>query len=65
MTVLHEVGDEVQGDRIVCYYRKCGRQVLFHMTGGHRGIQMTIRGLPARAVVDKEFEPVRKGGSPV
>ena len=59
MTVLRSAGDEVQGERIVCYYRKRDREVLFHMTGGHRGIRVNIRGLPAKAIVDREFEPVR------
>lgn len=57
--ILRNLGDEVQGEQIVCFYRKRDREVLFPMTSGHRGLRVKIKGLPARAVVEKEVEFVR------
>jgi len=57
--ILRNLGDEVQGEQIICFYRKRDREILFPMTSGHRGLRMKIRGLPARAVVEKQLEFVR------
>ncbi|MEK6888395.1 MAG: hypothetical protein AABX14_05620 [Candidatus Aenigmatarchaeota archaeon] len=51
--VLMEAGDRVRGERIICQYRKERHAVLVHLTGGHKGIQKVIEGLPAEAIVDK------------
>lgn len=53
MTVLMEAGDKVRGERIVCQYRKERNAILIRLTGGHRGLQRVIEGLPAEAIVDK------------
>lgn len=53
MTVLMEPGDKVRGERIVCQYRKERNAVLVRLTGGHRGMQRVIEGLPAEAIIDK------------
>ncbi|MDA2912522.1 hypothetical protein MYX77_00930 [Acidobacteriia bacterium AH_259_A11_L15] len=59
MTVLSSLGDEVQGERIVCFYRKRDREVLILLTKAHRGWRVKLHGLPARAIVEKELEFVR------
>lgn len=59
MTVLRRLGDEVQGERLVCFYRKRDRKVLIPLTGGHRGWRVKLHGLPARAIVEKELEFLR------
>lgn len=51
--VLMEAGDKVRGERIICQYRKERHAVLVHLTGGHKGMQRVIEGLPAEAIVDK------------
>lgn len=53
MTVLLEAGDKIRGERIVCQYRKERNAVLIRLTGGHRGMQRVIEGLPAEAIIDK------------
>lgn len=53
------MGDEVQGEQIVCFYRKRDREVLIPMTSGHRGMRVKIKGLPARAIIEKPVEFVR------
>jgi hypothetical protein len=55
MTVLQSAGDEVQGEKVICVYRKRGDEILIHQTEGHRALRMTIKGLPARAIVDKQW----------
>ena len=57
--ILRNLGDEVQGEQLVCFYRKRDREILFPMTGGHRGLRLKIKGLPARAVVEKQIAFVR------
>ena len=57
--ILRNLGDEVQGEQIVCFYRKRDREVLFPMTGGHRGLRAKIKGLPARAIIEKTIEFVK------
>ena len=51
--VLMEAGDRVRGERIICQYRKERHAVLVHLTGGHKGMQRVIEGLPAEAIVDR------------
>ena len=57
--ILRNRGDEVQGEQIVCFYRKRDREILFPLTSGHRGLRMKIKGLPARAVIEKQVEFVK------
>jgi len=57
--ILRNLGDEIQGEQILCFYRKRDREVLFPMTSGHRGLRMKIRGLPARAIIEKPLEFVK------
>lgn len=59
MTVLRELGDEIQGERLICFYRKRDREVLIPLTKGHRGWRVKLRGLPARAIVEKVCEFVK------
>lgn len=57
--ISRNLGDEVQGEQIVCFYRKRDREILFPMTSGHRGLRLKIKGLPARAIVEKTVEFVK------
>ena len=57
--ILRNLGDEIQGEQIICFYRKRDREVLFPMTSGHRCLRMKIRGLPARAIIEKSVEFVK------
>ena len=53
MTVLMEAGDKIRGERIICQYRRERHAVLVRLTGGHKGMQRVIEGLPAEAIVDR------------
>jgi len=53
--IVENVGDEARGERIICIYRKASHPYLIHATGGHKGTQMWISGLPTRAIVDKAW----------
>ena len=55
MTVLTGIGDEIRGETIACIYRKSGRPELVHATGGHKGIRLVVKGLPAIARVEKSY----------
>ena len=57
--ISRNLGDEVQGEQIVCFYRKRDREVLFPMTSGHRGLRVRIKGLTARAVIEKQVEFIK------
>ena len=57
--ILRNMGDEVQGEQIVCFYRKRDREVLIPLTSGHRGLRLKLKGLPARAIIEKTVEFVR------
>jgi len=57
--ILRNLGDEIQGEQIVCFYRKRDREILFPLTSGHRGLRVKIKGLPARAVIEKQVEFVK------
>jgi len=48
MTILKDPGDEVQGERIICIYRKRSSEFLIPLTAGHRAIKTVIKGMPAR-----------------
>ena len=56
MTVLQKEGDEVQGERIICEFRKKRKEVVVPLTSGHRGMRMVILGLPARAKIDRAYK---------
>lgn len=57
--ILRNLGDEIQGEQIICFYRKRDREILFPMTSGHRGLRMKIKGLPARAIIEKQAEFIK------
>ena len=57
--ILRNLGDEIQGEQIICFYSKRDREILFPMTSGHRGLRMKLKGLPARAIVEKTVEFVK------
>ena len=50
--ILEELGDEVRAARILCIYRRHGREYLITLPGG-KGRRSVIRGEPARAIVEK------------
>ena len=57
--ILRSLGDEIQAEQIVCFYRKRDREILFPMTSGHRGLRVKIKGLPARAIIEKTVEFIK------
>lgn len=61
MATLIQSGDRILGEKIVCQYRREGRAILIHATEGHRGLRRIIEGLPAVAVIEKVWQPLRKG----
>lgn len=61
MPVLTDPGDEVRGERIICIYRGRSPEILIHQTDRHRAMRTVIKGLPARAIVDKLFRRVKRG----
>jgi hypothetical protein len=56
MAVVEDFGDESRGETIVCVCRKIGRPELVHATIGHKGMRFWIKGLPARAIVERPFK---------
>ena len=56
MTVLRGQGDEIQGERIICEFRKKKKTVVITMTGAHRGMRVVIMGLPARARIERAYQ---------
>ena len=53
MAVLENAGDEIRGERIICIYRKRSSEVIIPLSSGHRAMKSIIKGLPARAIIDK------------
>lgn len=53
MAVLTNEGDEIRGERLICIYRKRSAEFLVPQTSGHRAIRTVVKGLPARAIIDK------------
>ncbi|QQG39912.1 MAG: hypothetical protein HYS81_00690 [Candidatus Aenigmatarchaeota archaeon] len=58
MTILTKKGDIVKGKKLVCQYRKEHKARLVNLTGGHKGMQRVVEGLPAEAIVDLEWGPI-------
>jgi len=56
MAVLREPGDEVQGEKLLCFYRKSGSEGIVQLTGGHRGRRIMLHGLPGRDIVERACE---------
>jgi hypothetical protein len=52
--ILSNLGDEVRGARIVCVYRRRGREYLVPVAHT-RLMRAVIQGSPARAIVEKEL----------
>ncbi|MBI5332914.1 MAG: hypothetical protein HZB65_05030 [Candidatus Aenigmarchaeota archaeon] len=57
--ILRNLGDEIQGEQIICFYRKKDREILIPMTSGHRGLRIKLKGLPARAIIEKSVEFIK------
>lgn len=56
MKILTESDCGIIGEKIICIFRKHQRPpALIHDTGGHRALQMWIKGLPAKAFIEKKF----------
>lgn len=55
MAVVENAGDEARGETLVCICRKVGRLEIVHATGGHKGTRFWIKGMPARAIVERPF----------
>ena len=57
MTDLFEFGDSIEGERIVCTYKKKINEELIRRTNDHRGTQSTIK--DAYCVITKPIRPVQ------
>ncbi len=53
MTTSRQQGDTIEGERIVCYFRKISGPVVIAGTSRHRQQRAVVIGLPASAIVDK------------
>ena len=56
MTILRGEGDGIEGERIICEFRKKKKHVVIPLTGGHRGMRMVVIGMPARAIIDRAYQ---------
>ena len=59
-------GNEIVGEKIVCYCRKKVAERLVSYTGAHRAIEIIIEGrgmTPARCIVLKPWRLTGKAGS--
>lgn len=52
--ILANLGDEVRGARIVCVYKRRGKEYLIPIADT-RVTRVVIHGSPARAIVEKEL----------
>ena len=52
-------GDEIRGEQIACIFRKEGSRALVSQTAGHRATRLIVKGLPARAVVERPWRRLR------
>ena len=57
MTQCRERGDSVVGEILVAEARVVSKPVLVHLTGGHRGQRLKLKGLPAACWIDR---PIRE-----
>ncbi len=48
-----QVGDEIEGERIRCAYRRVKRERIVMGSGRHRAIEIIVEGTPAQARVIK------------
>ena len=55
MSVGMNEGDEIRGERLACIFRKEGSRTLVPQTAGHRATRLIVKGLPARAVVERPW----------
>ncbi len=53
--ILEEEGDEIRGEHILCIFRKEGSRAIVPQTAGHRATRLIIKGLPARAIVERPW----------
>jgi hypothetical protein len=53
MTVLKDLGDCVEGERIVCVFRKMSPMQVVKGSSAHRAGRVVLIGWPCRAVVEK------------
>lgn len=57
MTTYRQHGDTVEGERVVCYFRKITGPIVVAGSARRRQQRAVIIGLPASATIDK---PMRK-----
>lgn len=55
VTILEHEGDEVRGEKLILVFRKREGKALVSETSGHRATRAVIKGLPARAIIDKSW----------
>lgn len=51
---LDGMGDAIRGEKVVCTCRKVGEPRPFHMTSGHRGRRVILKG-NVRCVIEAAF----------
>ncbi len=60
MTVLRNVGDRIEGKKIICQFKKHSGPHKVSTTSAHNAQQIKAEGNPAFAVIDRVFEWIGK-----
>ena len=57
MTTLHELGDSIHGERVICTCRKIKKTELIRLTNAHRGSRVTLE-RDVRCVIEHKFRMI-------
>lgn len=61
MAVLRNEGDAVEGERIICFFRKfVGKPIICAGTSRHRGMRVVIDGTPAYCEIARCVRSLQK-----
>ena len=60
MAILRQIGDGIEGERLVGLCRKVNGPFLVAGTSGHRANRVVLHGLPARMWIEKPMELRRR-----
>ncbi|RLG25641.1 hypothetical protein DRN70_03990 [Methanosarcinales archaeon] len=60
--VGRDIGDKIEGERVVCEARSISKPVLIHRSGAHRAQRVKLTGNPVVCWVEKPFREKRTGG---
>lgn len=61
--ILCDLGDEIRGARILCIYQKRGKEHPVILRGGQHAKRLTVRGKPARAIIERPLTYRRQAPS--